>query len=303
MSELGVGLVTSGGERAGALEALAIDSLWVGGHVAAPNPTTEVITALSRLSAVTTRVEVGSAVLLLPLYQPAIVAKQIADLDRATDGRVILGVGVGGEYPAEFRAAQVPIEERGPRADEAIPLLRQLWTAQEISHDGRFYAMRAVRVHPPPARVGGPPIVVAGRKPPAMQRAARLGDGWIPYLYSPRRYAASVEVIRRTADEAERDLSKFGWYAFVFVNVDADGDRARAGVAHAMGALYDQDFAVMVDHVAVAGTPTEVRDRLGAFVDAGARHFVFVPSPGPGRSPDDVVARLLDDVMPAVRAG
>src|SRR5690606_170936 len=111
---------------------------------------------------------------------PAIVAKQVADLDRATGGRVVLGVGVGGEYPAEFRACQVPVSERGRRADEAIRVIRRLWTAETITHGGPFYPMEEVRVHPAPLQPGGPPIVVAGRKEPAMVRAARLGDGWMP---------------------------------------------------------------------------------------------------------------------------
>ena len=296
-----VGFVAMGDpERAAALEALPIDSLWVGGHVASPNGAPEAMMSLARLSAVTDRVHIGTAVLLLPLYAPAIVAKQIADLDRATSGRVVLGVGVGGEYPQEFRACGVPIEERGPRTDEAIGLLRKLWTGGEISHDGAFYAMEGVRVHPPPAQAGGPPIVVAGRRPPAMRRAALLGDGWMPYLYSPRRYAASVDTIQRVASEVGRDLSGFGWYAFVFVNVDRDGDRARAATARMLGMTYAQDFEAMIDHVAVAGTPSEVREKLTHLVEAGARHLVFASAGESGADTDAIVHRLLDEVMPAV---
>ena len=192
MSDIQVGFVAGGDpKQASAMEQLPIDSLWTGGHIASNNPSPEAMMNLARLSAVTERVKVGTSILLLPLYEPAIVAKQVADLDRATGGRLILGVGIGGEYPAEFRACHVPITERGRRTDEAIGLLRTLWTAQPITHDGRFYAMEDVRVHPAPAQPGGPPIVVAGRKEPAMRRAALLGDGWMPYLYSPRRYAAN----------------------------------------------------------------------------------------------------------------
>ena len=147
---------------------------------------------LVRLATLSERVAVGTSILLLPLYPPALVAKQIADLDRATDGRVMLGVGIGGEYAQEFRAVQVPIEERGRRTNEMIPLLRRLWTAEEITHDGRYYPMENVKIHPAPVQPGGPPIIVAGRKEPAMRRAATLGDGWFPYMYSPRRYADSV---------------------------------------------------------------------------------------------------------------
>src|SRR5438105_14893349 len=235
MSDIQVGFVAGGdSKQASAMEQLPIDSLWTGGHIASNNPSPEAMMNLARLSAVTERVKIGTSILLLPLYEPAIVAKQVADLDRASGGRLILGVGIGGEYPAEFRACHVPITERGRRTDEAIGLLRTLWTAQPITHDGPFYAMEDVRVHPGPAQPGGPPIVVAGRKEPAMRRAALLGDGWMPYLYSPRRYAASVDTIRERAADAGRDLADFGWYLFVFVNVDPDGSRAREGAARAL---------------------------------------------------------------------
>jgi probable F420-dependent oxidoreductase len=299
--DVGVGLLTGPDlERSAAFESLPIDSLWVGGHVVSPNPTPEVMTSLARLSAVTERVTIGTSVLVLPLYPPAIVAKQVADLDRATDGRVVLGVGVGGEYAEEFRACQVPISERGRRTDEAIALLRRLWTGEEISHDGPFYAMENVKVHPAPTQPGGPPVVVAGRKEPAMKRAALLGDGWMPYLYSPRRYAASAATIRGVAQDTDRDLSTFGWYAFVFVNVDRDGDRARDGAARMLGGTYSQDFRAMVDNVAAAGTPEEVRRKLEGFVEAGARHFVFAPAPGPDGDATVIVHRLLEEVLPRV---
>jgi probable F420-dependent oxidoreductase len=284
-----------------ALERLPIDSLWVGGHVASPNPTPEVMVALARLGALSTRVRIGSSILLLPLYPPAIVAKQIADLDRATGGRVTLGVGIGGEYPAEFRACGVPIGERGPRTDEAIGLLRRFWTGEPVTHDGRFYPVEDVRIHPAPAQPGGPPIIVAGRQPAAMRRAALLGDGWMPYLYSARRYAASVATVRAAAAEAGRDLSTFEWFAFVFANADADGDRAREEAAEFIGGTYRQDFSAMVSSVAVAGTPGEVTKQLQAFVDAGARHFILATATRTRSW--DVVRLLTADVMPALTIG
>jgi probable F420-dependent oxidoreductase len=297
---LAIGFVTGDVKRAQALEELRVDSLWTGGHVASRNPSTEAMMSLARLSAVTDRVRLGTAVLLLPLYPPAIIAKQVADLDRATGGRLTLGVGVGGEYPQEFEACGVPIKERGKRTDEAIGLLRRLWTATEISHEGPYYPMRDVKIHPAPAQPGGPPILVAGRKEPAMRRAALLGDGWLPYLYSPRRYGASAATIRGIAAEAGRDLSGFGWYAFIFVNVGPDGDQARQQAARTMGGNYQQDFRQLVDSVAAAGTPAEVTSKLQAFIDAGARHLVFMPAPGTG-SAEPIERRLLDEVVPALR--
>jgi probable F420-dependent oxidoreductase len=283
------------------LEERGVDSLWVGGHVASPNASPEAMMGLARLAALTERVTIGTAILLLPLYPPAIVAKQIADLDRGTGGRVVLGIGVGGEYPPEFRACGVPVRERGPRTDEMIPLIRRLWTADEISHEGRFYSMQDVRIMPSPVQPGGPPIVVAGRQEAAMRRAAILGDGWFPYLYSPRRYAASVATVQQAAAEARRDLSAFDWYLFLFVNVGADGTAAREQAARSMGATYDQDFRAMVDRVAAAGTVDDVTRKVIEFHDAGARHFVFCPATA-GADPRPVEDRLLDDVVPALRA-
>src|SRR5579862_4901456 len=238
MRGLEVGLVVGDMAQVGELEELSIDSLWVGGHVASPNPTPEAMVQLVRLSALAHRVTIGTAILLLPLYPPAIVAKQIADLDRATNGRIILGVGVGGEYPAEFRACGVPLSERGPRTDEAIGLLRRLWSAEEITHEGRFYPLDAVRIHPPPTRPGGPPIIVAGRQPAAMRRAATLGDGWMPYLYSPRRYAESVMTVGQAAADIGRDLAGFIWMVFVFVSVHDDPAVAQEQAARFLGGTY-----------------------------------------------------------------
>jgi probable F420-dependent oxidoreductase len=282
------------------LESLPIESLWVGGHVASTNPSPEAMVALTWLAARTERVRVGTAILLLPLYAPAIVAKQVADLDRATGGRVTLGVGVGGEYPREFRACEVPLEERGPRTDEAIGLLRELWSAQPVTYHGRFHSMDDVRIHPAPQQADGVPIVVAGRQPVATRRAARLGDGWMPYLYSPRRYAASVATIQAAAAEVGRPLDRFEWFAFVFVDVDDDGDRAREEAATFLGGTYSTgDFAAMIDRVAAAGTVDEVADKLQEFVDAGARHFVFTPTVrGPVRP---LLDRLFAEVVPRLR--
>src|SRR6266540_1332046 len=290
------GLLSGVGDRVGvaALEAMPFDALWVGGHVASRNPSPEAIVQLARLAALTTRVRIGTAALLLPLYPPAIVAKQIADLDQATGGRVTLGVGVGGEYEQEFRACGVPVADRGRRVNEAIPLIRRLWTAEEISHEGPFYPMEKVRIHPAPVQAGGPPIVVAGRKDPAMVRAATLGDGWMPYLYSPRAYAESVQRIRQIAAGAGRDLAGFEWMQFLFTCVRDDADQARREAAAFLGGTYDQDFAPFVDRVAAARTADQVAARVQAFVDAGARHIVFAIGSRDDRLP--MMRRILDEV-------
>lgn len=285
-------------EEVAALEDAGFDSLWVGGHVAAANPVPEAMMQLARVAGFAKRAQIGTSILLLPLYPPAIVAKQIADLDRYTNGRITLGIGVGGEFEQEFRVCGVPVQERGPRTDEAIPLIKRLWTAQRISHAGPFYPMENVIIHPAPAQPGGPPIIVAGRKDPAMRRAALLGDGWMPYLYSPRRYAESVQKVRAFAADAARDLSKFQWMEYLFINVQDDGEKARKDTIDFLGGAYNQDFGPIVDRVAAAGTPEQVIRRVQEFVDAGARHLIFMSASK--EDPLGMSRRIMRDIVPAL---
>jgi alkanesulfonate monooxygenase SsuD/methylene tetrahydromethanopterin reductase-like flavin-dependent oxidoreductase (luciferase family) len=120
----------------------------------------------------------------------------------------------------------------------------------------------------------------------------------MPYLYSARRYAESVATIRAIADAESRDLSAFEWFVFVFVNVHDERDDARDETARFLGGTYRQDFDALLDRVALAGTPADVARGLDAFVDAGARHFILAPASRTNAL--DVVARVVDEVIPRV---
>jgi alkanesulfonate monooxygenase SsuD/methylene tetrahydromethanopterin reductase-like flavin-dependent oxidoreductase (luciferase family) len=287
-----------------AVEELPVDAVWQGGHVLPPTASGEAITRLSLMTAWTERVRVGAAVLLLPLYQPVLVAKQLADLDSRSGGRLTVGVGVGGEFPKEFEALGVPRNERGARTDEAIGVLRSLWAGGPVSHHGRFSSFDDVELRPvlPPGadevamQPGGPPIVVSGRKEAAMRRAARLGDGWMPYLFSPDAYRRSVDTIRTEAMAVERDLTGFEWMAYVYCSVRADGDRARDDVRSFLGAAYGDKDPSLLDRIAPAGTPDEVAARLQAYVDAGARHLVI--SPAAATDTLEVITLAAQEVLP-----
>jgi alkanesulfonate monooxygenase SsuD/methylene tetrahydromethanopterin reductase-like flavin-dependent oxidoreductase (luciferase family) len=123
----------------------------------------------------------------------------------------------------------------------------------------------------------------------------------MPYLYSVRRYGASVEAIRRMAEEDGRDLARFGWYAYVFVNVNADASAARADAAARLGGTYQQDFDAMVDAVAAVGDAAAVYDRLARFVEAGARHIVLNPASSSGDEAR-IAGELVEQVVPRLRA-
>jgi alkanesulfonate monooxygenase SsuD/methylene tetrahydromethanopterin reductase-like flavin-dependent oxidoreductase (luciferase family) len=258
-------------------EDIGIDSLWVGGHLASPNPSPEPIVWLARLVEQTRRAAVGTATLVLPWYPPAIAARQLVDIDRASGGRLIVGVGAGGEFPDDFAAAGVPVEERFTRLDESIDLLRRFWSGEPVRHDGRHFRYDGLRIQPPPAQAGGPPLVVTGRKVGAMRRAARSGDGWMPYLYSAERYARSVAKIREIAAQTGRNLDTFRWMTYVMVAVDDQPPKAQRTAAEFLGGTYQRDFSQFVQRVAVTGNLDQVVDGLRVFVQAGAQHIVLLP--------------------------
>ena len=233
-----------------------------------------------------------------------VVAKQIADLDAWSGGRVSVGVGVGGEFTEEFDAVGIPVSERGARTDEAMQVLRSLWSGERVTHHGRFFTLDGVRLlpvvppgaDPAPRRADPPPLIVAGRKEPAMRRAARLGDGWMPYLVSAGAYARSVQTIRDDAEATGRDLSGFEWMIYVYCSVRKDGDRARNDVATFLGGAYGDKPGAMLDRIAPAGTPEEVAARLQDYVDAGACHIVVSPA-----TPEDsleVITLAAEEVLP-----
>jgi probable F420-dependent oxidoreductase len=287
-----------------AAEQLPIDSIWQGGHILSPAFTGEAITRLALITAWTERVRVGTSILLLPLYQPVVVAKQIADLDSRSGGRVSVGIGVGGEFPVEFEAVGVPVAERGARTDEAMQVLRLLWKGEPVSHHGKFFNFDDIELRPvslsrgesPPVQPGGPPLLVSGRKEPAMRRAARLGDGWMPYLMSPSAYARSVSTICQEAEAAGRDLSAFEWTMYLYTSIRSEGDRARHDVATFLGRGYGDKPQAMLDRIAPAGTPEEVAERLQEYVDAGVRHFII--SPAAPENTFEVIKLAAEEVLP-----
>jgi alkanesulfonate monooxygenase SsuD/methylene tetrahydromethanopterin reductase-like flavin-dependent oxidoreductase (luciferase family) len=287
-----------------AVERLPIESVWQGGHILPPSPTGEAITRLALMTAWTERVRVGTAILVLPLYHPVVVAKQLLDLDAQSGGRVSVGIGVGGEFPKEFAAVGVPVGERGARTDEGMQVLRTLWAGGAVSHHGTFFHFDDITLRsvvPPgavasPAKPGGPPLLVSGRKEAAMRRAARLGDGWMPYLMSASAYERSVHTIEADAQRQGRDLEGFEWMMYLYTSIRHDRDRAQSDVATFLGNAYGDRPREMLDRIAPSGTPEEVAFRLQEYVDAGVRHFII--SPAAPADTLEVITLAAEEVLP-----
>src|SRR5262249_25144231 len=148
------------------------DSLWCGDHISFPAPILDPLLQLAQAAVISRRLLFGTSVYLLPLRHPVAVAKQVATLDHLTEGRFIFGVGVGGEFPREYAACGVPINERGARLGEAMELLRKLWSGVPADHQGRYYGhFSGVPMEPPPRQPGGPKIWCGGRSDAALERA------------------------------------------------------------------------------------------------------------------------------------
>lgn len=275
------GMVLPGGERRNALalarriEDVGFESLWVGDHVSFHVPILESLTLLSFVAGVTEKVRLCTGVYLLPLRHPTTTAKVTSTLDVLSGGRLTLGVGVGGEFPPEFEATGVPVEERGSRADEAIEILRRLWSEDEVVHEGRHFRFGPVSLDPKPVQAGGPPIVVGGRKGPTFRRAGALGDGYISHMCSAEQYAANLRVIEGHAKAAGRAGVGFETAAFLFTLLDEKYEKALDRAAALLGTIYNRPFRDAASKYCLLGRAEDCLEQMEGFARAGARHFVF----------------------------
>jgi probable F420-dependent oxidoreductase len=279
------------------VEALGFDSIWTGDHVSFYMPLYESLTLLASYASVTRRIRLGTAVYLLALRHPTIVAKITATLDVLSGGRLTFGVGVGGENPKEFEASGVPVNERGARVDEGIEVVRTLWRQAPATFEGRFTSFDGVSLDPKPVQPGGPPIWIGGRSEPALARAGRVGDGWIAYVVTPERYRRSFERIREVAQAAGRSLDGFARAHLVFITVGDDYHAARDAWVTRLSRRYNQDFGPLADRYGVIGTPAQCVEHLERFVDAGCDYFVLSPI---GDPQDDAgqLERIAADIVP-----
>ena len=271
--EFGVALTSVKGvaEFARLAERLGYDYLTCGEHVMFHGPVSNSLIALSVAAGATEKLKLMSSIVLLPLYNPVMLAKQASVLDVASGGRYHLGVGIGGEFPKEFEAIGVPVKQRGSRSNEALEVIRKLWTEKNVTFEGRYTRFSGVTLEPAPTQKPHPPIWVAGRKEPAMRRAALYADGWIPYMYTPEMLHESLEKIRQFGKEAGRDMSNFRPGLFIFASVHPDRDEAREQAARTLGKTYAQDFSKIAGRYTLYGNPEDCRKRLQEYVDAGAR--------------------------------
>jgi probable F420-dependent oxidoreductase len=304
VDDVKMGMMMSGTDRASILararqlDASGLHSLWVGDHIAFHIPVVESLSLLSFVAAATERIELATGVLLLPLRHPTLTAKITGTVDMLSGGRLILGVGVGGEYPPEFAAVGADLAERGPRTDEAIEIIRRHWTEQKVEYHGRFHDFGPVKIEPKPVRPGGPPIIVGGRKAVSMRRAGRLGDGYISHMCDVETYAANLRAIAGHARAAGRAGRPFHTAALLFTVLDDSYEAAHERAAKLLGTIYNTDFREASKRYCLLGKPEDCLDQLRKFAKAGCRHFVLSAL----SDPDEIIERATRDMIPALQS-
>src|SRR6202795_947085 len=225
------------------VDALGFDSLWTGDHVSFHTPLYESLTLLASYAGITSRVKLGAGVYLLALRQPTVAGKITSTLDALSGGRLIFGVGVGGENPKEFEACGIPHKERGARVTEGIDVVRTLWRDSPASFKGRFTEFEGVSIDPKPVQKPAPPIWIGGRSGAALARAGRQGDGWISYVVQAERYKQSVAKIEAAAAMANRSLDGFTKAHLTFITVGKDYEGAERAWVDRLSTRYAPDFA------------------------------------------------------------
>ncbi len=200
------------------VEGVGFESIWTGEHVVlidpqkAPSPVppestfVDTIASLAFAAAKTERIKIGSGIILLAQRDPIVLAKELAGIDVLSKGRLLFGVGVG-YVQGEFEALGIPYEERGARVSEHIDVIRELWTSDHPSFQGRFSSFSGIQSRPRPVQKPAPPIHVGGMSPPALRRAVAQGDGWYGFFQDLDATAQALRGLEAAAKQTERPES------------------------------------------------------------------------------------------------
>jgi alkanesulfonate monooxygenase SsuD/methylene tetrahydromethanopterin reductase-like flavin-dependent oxidoreductase (luciferase family) len=255
-----------------------VDHVCCGDHVSFAGVGFDGLVQATTLLTLHPTLPVYTGVYLLPLRHPVLVARQLADLARIAPGRLVFGVGIGGEDRHEVSICGVDPASRGRRMDECLTVVRQLLTGQPVTFHGRFFDLDEAVIAPaPPEPI---PIVVGGRSDAAITRAARLGDGWLGIWNSPRRYAEAVERAAAEAARAARPDPPRRHAMQVWCGLAGTRQAARACLAPAMEAFYGLPFE-RFERYCPYGTPEDVAEFLAPYAAAGCAEFNLIP-----QSPD-----------------
>jgi probable F420-dependent oxidoreductase len=284
------------------VEQAGLDSVWVGDSLTA-KPRLEPLSTLAAIAAVTQRVRLGTAVLLMALRHPLLLAQTMATVDLISQGRLIIAAGVGGafndEQKQEWENTGVKASQRGRRLEEMLQIIKGLASGEPLTFQGRHFDLDSVVMKPQPVQLKGVPILLACHwRAPAkdrqVQRAARWADGLISVSDNPDEYGQMVQQVRATAVELGRDPDDLE--AVMYLTVNLDQDRARASQEAEQWLMGYYGANIWGTRWGPFGDAARVKDRLAEYADAGAQTLVVrFASFHPERQLDI----FLDKVAPA----
>jgi alkanesulfonate monooxygenase SsuD/methylene tetrahydromethanopterin reductase-like flavin-dependent oxidoreductase (luciferase family) len=272
------GLLEQGPEPAAAFVAQAaqagVDHICCGDHVSFAGVGFDGLVQATALAMLHPAMPVHTGVYLLPLRHPVLVARQLADISQIAPGRLVFGVGIGGEDRHEVEVCGVDPATRGRRMDECLTVLRQLLAGTAASFHGTFFDVDEAVIAPPPAEPI--PIIVGGRSDAAIRRAGLLGDGWLGIWNSPRRFATAAAMAAQAAADAGRTDPPSRHAMQVWCGFADSKEAARARLAPAMEAFYQLPFE-RFERYCPYGTAEDVAEFLAPYVAAGCLEFNLIP--------------------------
>ncbi len=277
-------------------EKAGFDSVWIGDSITA-RPRHEPLTLLAAVAARTTRVRLGTGVLLPALRNPVVLAHVVGTLDRIAEGRVILGMGIASDTPPirkEFAHAGVPFERRVGRFLETLEICRALWSRDHVSFSGKHFTLDDVTVEPKPHRPGGPPIWIGGSGPTALREAARF-DAWFPTGPSVEVFAEKFPGVQSAARAAGRKPGDVIGAAYITLALDPSTAAAEQRMDSFLESYYAAPAKVIRARQAGYSGPIEgAVEFLQRWIDAGVSHIALRFAGGDQLAQvDEVAARLI----------
>jgi probable F420-dependent oxidoreductase len=258
-------------------ETLGYDSLWMQERIISDFIMLEPVTLLSYVAAITRKLRLGTSVILLTLRNPIQLAKAYATLDCMSDGRAVLGVGLGGGHLGSHEEILgYSREKRVTRFTESVQVIKLLWTESKASFHGHFWNFDDVAMEPKPIQKPHVPIWFGGHHENALRRAVKYGNGWMGAgSSSSAAFIRESAMIRRFLDEAKRDPAIFGIAKRVYLAVDNDKARAERRLREWFDRRYKN--ADLGPRVSIWGSRDECTEKIQEIVRAGAQHIVFNP--------------------------
>ena len=257
-------------------EALGYESLWTQEAITGGVPILEPVTLLSYLAAITERVRLGTSVIVAPLRNPVQLAKSLGSLDHLSAGRLIVGLGLGGN-PSDMPPFGISPEKRVRRFTEIIDVMKALWTQPEAHFQGEFWQLDGIKMEPKPVQKPYPPIWLGARHANALRRAVRHADGWMGAGSSDTKsFIAGVGLVQTYLEESGRNPASFAVAKRVYVAVDNNEQRAESRLKDWFGKRYGN--AEMASQVSVWGSAAKCTAELAKVTEAGAGMVLLNPA-------------------------